>query len=344
MEQTELFSPEETNENVLIYESEDGQTRVDVVFERGSVWLSQIQMADLYGTGRSNIIHHIKNIFEEGELDSSECCRLIPQYRQEGRRQIKRDVLFYNLDMIISLGYRVRSRVATRFRKWATARLNEYLVKGFTMDDERLKNNGGGTYWHELLARIKDIRSSEKVLYRQVLDLYATSVDYDPSADTTRDLFKMVQNKLHYATHGNTAAEIIYGRADADKPFMGLTSFSGPVPSLKDVRTAKNYLSDEELRILNNLVSAYFDFAEIQAIRRKHVYMADYVRQLDMVLTSTGQPLLTDGGRISHEQALEKAEQEYRKYQVKSLSPIELAYADYVKELHHVTQTNTQKK
>lgn len=333
MKQSELFSSEELNENILIYETENGKIGVEVLLDRDSIWMTQSQMADLYDTVRANVIHHIQNIFDEGELNADECCRIIPQYRQEGRRQVKRDVLFYNLDMVISLGYRVRSRTATRFRKWATARLNEYLVKGFTMDDERLKKNGGGNYWYELLTRIKDIRSSEKVLYRQVLDLYATSVDYDPAAATTRELFKMVQNKLHYATHGNTAAEVIYGRADADRPFMGLTSFSGPVPALKDVRIAKNYLNEEELHILNNLVSAYFDFAEIQAIRKKHVYMADYVRQLDLVLSSTGQPLLTDAGRISHEQAMEKAEQEYRRYQVKSLSPVEQSYLEYMKEL-----------
>ena len=245
---------------------------------------------------------------------------------------------FYNLDMIISLGYRVKSRVATQFRRWATAILNEYMVKGFALDDERLKGNGGGEYWKELLDRIRDIRSSEKVLYRQVLDLYATSVDYDPKSNESIAFFKMVQNKLHYAVHGHTAAEIIYERADADKPFMGLKSFKGDFPVKSDIGIAKNYLDENELKILNNLVSGYFDFAEIQAMRHNPMHMSDYVQQLDNLLGSTGEQVLQGAGKISHKQAMEKAEAEYRKYQVQTLSPVEEAYLDTIKTLEKETK------
>ena len=238
---------------------------------------------------------------------------------------------FYNLDVIISVGYRVKSIQGTRFRQWATERLHEYIVKGFALDDERLKNLGGGSYWKELLDRIRDIRSSEKVLYRQVLDLYATAVDYDPRSDTSRLFFKIVQNKLHYAAHGHTAAEVIFERADADKPFMGLTTFKGELPCLNDVKIAKNYLSADELKILNNLVSGYFDFAEIQALKHRLMYMEDYVRQLDNNIVSIGEEMLTDGGSVSHEEAMEKAVKEYRKYQVKTLSSVEQAYLESIK-------------
>ena len=233
--------------------------------------------------------------------------------------------------MIISVGYRVKSIQGTRFRQWATERLHEYIVKGFALDDERLKNLGGGSYWKELLDRIRDIRSSEKVLYRQVLDLYATAVDYDPRSDTSRLFFKIVQNKLHYAAHGHTAAEVIFERADADKPFMGLTTFKGELPCLNDVKIAKNYLSADELKILNNLVSGYFDFAEIQALKHRLMYMEDYVRQLDNNIVSIGEEMLTDGGSVSHEEAMEKAVKEYRKYQVKTLSSVEQAYLESIK-------------
>ena len=242
--------------------------------------------------------------------------------------------------MIISLGYRVKSLIATRFRQWATERLNEYIRKGFTMDDERLKNLGGGNYWKELLDRIRDIRSSEKVLYRQVLDLYATSVDYDPKSAESITFFKIVQNKLHFAAHGHTAAEVIYERADGDKPFMGLTSFSGNMPTAKDVKIAKNYLEADELKVLNNLVSGYFDFAEIQAMRRNPMYMSDYINQLDSILSSTGEKLLNDAGKISHEQAMQKAMTEYRKYQEKTLTKVEHAYLETIKMLGDKTNAN----
>jgi hypothetical protein len=323
---------------IIIYQSEDGQTNIDVLLEDETVWLTQQQMSELFQTSRTNIVEHIKHIYEEGELEEVSTCRNFRQVREEGNRTVSRMMPFYNLDMIISLGYRVKSRVATQFRRWATAILKEYMVKGFTLDDERLKGNGGGEYWKELLDRIRDIRSSEKVLYRQVLDLYATSVDYDPKSSESIAFFKMVQNKLHYAVHGHTAAEIIYERADADKPFMGLKSFKGDFPVKSDIGIAKNYLDENELKILNNLVSGYFDFAEIQAMRHNPMHMSDYVQQLDNVLGSTGEQVLQGAGKISHKQAMEKAEAEYRKYQVQTLSPVEEAYLDTIKTLEKETK------
>ena len=323
---------------IIIYQSEDGQTNIDVLLEDETVWLTQQQMAELFQTSRTNVVEHIKHIYEEGELEEDSTCRNFRQVREEGNRTVSRMMPFYNLDMIISLGYRVKSRVATQFRRWATAVLKEYMVKGFALDDERLKGNGGGEYWKELLDRIRDIRSSEKVLYRQVLDLYATSVDYDPKSSESIAFFKMVQNKLHYAVHGHTAAEIIYERADADKPFMGLKSFKGDFPVKSDIGIAKNYLDENELKILNNLVSGYFDFAEIQAMRHNPMHMSDYVQQLDNVLGSTGEQVLQGAGKISHKQAMEKAEAEYRKYQVQTLSPVEEAYLDTIKTLEKETK------
>ena len=319
--------------DIVIYQSEDGQTKIDVRFENETVWLTQQQMAELFQTSRTNVVEHIQHIYEEGELEQSSTCRNFRQVRQEGNRRVERDMVAYNLDMIISLGYRVKSIIATHFRRWATERLKEYLVKGFTMDDERLKNIGGGGYWKELLDRIRDIRSSEKVLYRQVLDLYATSVDYNPHTSTSIEFFKIVQNKLHYAAHGHTAAEVIYERADAQKPFMGLTSFAGEMPIKKDIGIAKNYLNEKELKILNNLVSGYFDFAEIQAIEHKPMYMSDYILQLDNILSSGNRKLLVDSGFVSHQEALEKAETEYRKYQQQTLSSVEKAYLETIKQL-----------
>ena len=320
--------------NIIIYQSEDGSIRLDVRLEDKTVWLTQEQIAMLFNKGRSTVTEHISNIFKEGELKETEVCRKFRHTTQhgaiEGKSQNK-EVKLYNLDVIISVGYRVKSIQGTRFRQWATERLHEYIVKGFALDDERLKNLGGGSYWKELLDRIRDIRSSEKVLYRQVLDLYATAVDYDPRSDTSRLFFKIVQNKLHYAAHGHTAAEVIFERADADRPFMGLTTFKGELPCLNDVKVAKNYLSAEELKILNNLVSGYFDFAEIQALKHRPMYMEDYVRQLDNNITSIGEDVLTDGGTVSHEEAMEKAVAEYRKFQVKTLSSVEQAYLESIK-------------
>ena len=290
-------------------------------------------MSELFQTSRTNVVEHIKHIYEEGELDEISTCRNFRQVRKEGNREVTRQIPHYNLDMIISLGYRIKSVIATRFRQWATKRLKEYMIKGFTIDDERLKGNGGGNYWKELLDRIRDIRSSEKVLYRQVLDLYATSVDYNPHSEESVRFFKIVQNKLHYAAHGHTAAEVIYQRADAEKPFMGLTSFAGELPALKDIGIAKNYLEENELKVLNNLVSGYFDLAEINAIEHKPMYMDDYVKQLDSVLSSGNRKLLTGSGSVSHKQALEKAKSEYRKYQEIILTPVEKAYLESIKEV-----------
>ncbi len=322
------------NGDIIIYQTDDGLTKIDVKIQNETVWLSQQQMAELFGTSRTNVIEHINNIYLEEELDKNSTCQNFRQVQKEGNRTVSREIPFYNLDMIISLGYRIKSKIATNFRKWATERLKEYMIKGFTMDDERLKGNGGGNYWRELLARIKDIRSSEKVLYRQVLDLYATAVDYDPKDEKSIEFFKIVQNKLHYATHGYTASEVIYERADADKPFMGLTTFKGDIPILQDAVIAKNYLSEEELKVLNNLVSGYFDFAEIQAIRHNPMYMEDYIKQLDMILSSTGEKLLIGAGTISHDKAIEKAKAEYRKYQVKTISPVEREYLKALKEIN----------
>ena len=318
---------------ILIYQTDDGQTNIEVKIEDDTVWLTQQQMSELFQTSRTNVVEHIKHIYEEGELDEISTCRNFRQVRKEGNREVTRQIPHYNLDMIISLGYRIKSVIATRFRQWATQRLKEYMIKGFTIDDERLKGNGGGNYWKELLDRIRDIRSSEKVLYRQVLDLYATSVDYNPHSEESVRFFKIVQNKLHYAAHGHTAAEVIYQRADAEKPFMGLTSFSGELPALKDIGIAKNYLEENELRVLNNLVSGYFDLAEINAIEHKPMYMDDYVKQLDSVLSSGNRKLLTGAGSVSHKQALEKAKAEYRKYQVITLTPVEKAYLESIKEV-----------
>ena len=323
----------EEKNNIVIYQLEDGKTKIDVKLDGETVWLSQQQMAELYDTTKQNISLHIKNIFDEEELDEDSTVKEFLTVQQEGNRSVERKVKYYNLDMIISLGYRIKSKIATNFRKWATERLKEYMIKGFTMDDERLKGNGGGNYWKELLARIKDIRSSEKVLYRQVLDLYATAVDYDPKDSKSIEFFKIVQNKLHYAAHGHTASEVIYERADAEKPFMGLTTFKGEIPVLQDVVIAKNYLTEEELKVLNNLVSGYFDFAEIQAIRHKPMYMEDYIRQLDTILSSAGEKILVGSGTVTHKRAIEKAKNEYRKYQVKTISPVEKAYLETLKEI-----------
>lgn len=336
--------PDQSQGEIVIYQAEDGLTKVECRFVDETVWLTQQQMAELFHTSRSNIVEHISHIYEEGELDEVSTCRKFRQVRMEGNRQVTRELPFYNLDMIISLGYRVKSLIATQFRRWATERLKEYMIKGFTMDDERLKNLGGGNYWRELLERIRDIRSSEKVMYRQVLDLYATSVDYNPRSAESVAFFKMVQNKLHYAAHGHTAAEVIYERADADKPFMGLTTFSGDFPTAKDIGIAKNYLTEEELRVLNQMVSGYFDFAEVQAIRHRPMYMSDYVEQLDNILRATGEEVLTHAGKISHAQAMEKAKAEYKRYQVQTLSPVEEEYLETIKQLGKAAKTEAEKR
>jgi len=313
---------------ILIYNSEDGIAKINVNLKDETVWLSLDQMAQLFQRDKSTISRHIKNIFSERELEMDAVVANFATTANDGKIY---QVDYYSLDVIISVGYRVKSIRGTQFRIWANSVLKEYIKKGFALDDERLKGNGGGSYWKELLDRIRDIRSSEKMLYRQVLDLYATSIDYNPKSEESLAFFKIVQNKLHYAAHGNTAAEVIYKRADAQKPFMGLKTFAGDIPTLKDVGIAKNYLDKEELKILNNLVSGYFDIAEINAIEHKPMYMQDYIEQLDAVLTSGKRKLLQGAGTISHEQALKKATAEYRTYQKLTVSPVEKAYLDSIK-------------
>ena len=290
---------------IVIYQTDDGDTKIDVRFVDETVWLTQAQLCELYQTSKSNVSEHIKNIFEDGELEENSVVRKFRTTASDGKNY---NVSYYNLDMIISLGYRIKSITATQFRRWATERLKEYMIKGFTMDDERLKNLGGGNYWKELLDRIRDIRSSEKVMYRQVLDLYATSVDYNPKSSETVAFFKMVQNKLHYAAHGHTAAEVIYERADANKPFMGMKAFNGDFPTAKDICVAKNYLNEDELKKLERLTISFLDYAEDMAEEQKVMTMNDWIKETDSLLKFRKKNILVDFGKISHKQAIEKAE------------------------------------
>jgi len=325
--------------DVLIYKSADGQSDISVRVEDESVWLTIEQMSELFNKGRSTINEHILNIYKEKELQKEETMRKI------GNSDFStKPTNFYNLDVIISVGYRVKSIQGTRFRQWATQRLKEYIVKGFTMDDERLKNLGGGNYWKELLDRIRDIRSSEKVMYRQVLDLYATATDYDPQSEESLRFFKIVQNKLHYAAHGHTASEVIYLRVDSDKPFAGLSNFKGSQPTQAEAMIAKNYLSEQELRVLNNLVAAYFDLAELNAIEEREMRMADYVRELDNILTSTGRNVLENAGKISNMAAKEKATLEYKKYKAKTLDTVERDYLNTIAALEKEAKKESRKK
>jgi hypothetical protein len=313
---------------VIIYEGADGAPRIQVRMKDETVWLTQNQMAELFDKAKSTINEHIQNIYDEKELILEETMRKF------GNSEFStKPTNYYNLDVIISVGYRVNSLRGTQFRIWATQKLKEYIVKGFVMDDERLKETGGGNYWKELLNRIRDIRSSEKALYRQVLDLYATSIDYDPKSETSIEFFKVVQNKLHYATNRYTAAETIHARADAKKDFMGLTTFAGTMPVLSEVGIAKNYLTEDELFRLNRLVSAFFDLAEIKAQEHTKMTMADWVAELDKFADNFGKGVLKDAGSVSHKQAVRKAAEEYRKYQAKTLSPVEKAYLASIKVL-----------
>ena len=318
------------NSEIIIYKTEDGLTQVDVTFDGDTVWLSQDQMAELFRRDKSTISRHIKNIFEDGELTKESVVAKIATTASDGKTY---DVEYYNLDVIISVGYRVKSLRGTQFRIWASGILKEYMKKGFAMDDARLKNLGGGGYFKELLERIRDIRASEKVFYRQVLEIYATSIDYDPKADESIAFFKKVQNKIHYAISGETASEVIYHRADAEKEFMGLTTFEGNQPTLKEAKTAKNYLNEKELRAMGQLVSGYLDFAERQAEREVPMTMSDWAKHLDGILTSTGEKLLVGNGSVSHLQAMEKAETEYKKYKAKTLSDVENDYLNSIEEL-----------
>jgi len=326
-----------SKQHFIIFKTEDNNVEVDVLFQDETVWLTLDQMSALFDRDKSTISRHIKNVFEEGELARNSVVANFATTASDGKTY---QVDYYNLDVIISVGYRVKSLRGTQFRQWATKRLNEYIRKGFTMDDERLKNLGGGGYFKELLERIRDIRASEKVFYRQVLDIYATSIDYDPRAEISIDFFKKVQNKIHYAVHGQTAAEVIYSRADAEKEFMGLTTFKGDKPHLQDAVVAKNYLSEKELRSLGQIVSGYLDFAERQAEREQVMTMADWAAHLDRILTMGGEKLLQGAGSVTHEQAIEKAKGEYKKYQARTLSDVEQAYLDCIEEL----STQTKKK
>lgn len=319
------------NSDMIIYTTEDGLTKIETTFDGDTVWLSKAQMAELFQRDRSVISKHIKNVFEEGELP------------REGNVQIlhiansDKPVEFYNLDVIISVGYRVKSKRGTQFRIWATGILKEYMRKGFALDDERLRNLGGGGYFKELLERIRDIRASEKVFYRQVLEIYATSIDYDPKAEISIQFFKKVQNKIHYAVHGQTAAEVIYTRADAEKDFMGLTAFARKQPTLREAVIAKNYLDEKELRAMGQLVSGYLDFAERQAEREQAMTMRDWAEHLDRILTMSGEQLLQGNGSVSHKQAVDKATTEYRKYKARTLSEVEQDYLDSIKQLEQKT-------
>jgi len=323
----------ENNNNsgeIIIYAGADGETKIEVQMKNETVWLSQKQMAELFDKDRKTVTEHIRNIFKEGELEENSVCRKSQHTAKDGKTY---DTNFYNLDVIISVGYRVKSLRGTQFRIWATQKLREYIVKGFVMDDERLKESGGGKYWYELLDRIRDIRSSEKVLYRQVLDLYATSLDYNPRALESIKFFKIVQNKLHYAAHGHTAAEVIVKRANAGKPFMGLLSFSDGGVSKKDIVIAKNYLDEKELKVLNNIVSAFFDLAEVRAMDHEPTYMKDWIARLDKLISVFDKKVLTEAGSVSHAEAIKKAENEYKKFQTKTLSPVEKAYLENIKLL-----------
>lgn len=315
---------------IIIYQTADGKSKVDVKLEDNNIWLTQGQMVDIFNTTKQNISLHIKNIFDEGELNP---ISVVKEYLTTASDSKNYNTKYYNIDVIIALGYRIKSKQGTQFRIWATNILKEYIEKGFAMDDKRLKQVGGGNYWKELLDRIKDIRSSEKVIYRQVLDLYATSKDYNGSAPETLEFFKIVQNKLHYAAHGNTAAEIIFNRVNADKPFMGLTTFSGNQPTKKEAQIAKNYLDEKELKILNNIVSGYFDFAEAYAIKKEHLYMKDYIEHLDKILSANGNEILQNAGKVSNKQAMNKVNTEYKIYQEQTLTEVEKTYLETIKTL-----------
>lgn len=327
--------------DVIIYTTDDGVTKIDLQLENGTVWLSQLQIAELFQTSKQNISLHLKSIFEDRELDADSVVKESLTTASDGKRY---KTMLYSLDAILAVGYRVRSPRGVQFRRYASTVLKEYLEKGFALNDERLKNLGGGNYWKELLDRIRDIRSSEKVMYRQVLDLYATAIDYDPKSEASLSFFKIVQNKLHYAAHGHTASEVIYLRVDSSKPFAGLTSFKGSEPTQAEAMIAKNYLSEQELKVLNNLVSAYFDLAELNAIEQRAMRMADYVRELDTILGSAGRKLLENAGKISHAQAESKAKLELQKYKAQTLANVEKEYLSTISTLEKKAKKESRKK
>jgi len=323
----------------LLYQTQDGRTRIQCRFTGETIWLTQQQMAELFQVDKSGVSRHLKSIYETGELSPEATVASFATVQTEGNRRVERQIEHYNLDAIISVGYRVNSLRGTQFRIWATQRLREYLVKGFALDDERLKAAGGGNYFDELLARIRDIRSSEKVFWRKVLDIYATSIDYDPKADISQEFFKVVQNKMHWASHGHTAAEIIIDRADANRPHMGMTNWPGDSIRRTDVGIAKNYLRPEELEMLNRMVTAYLELAELQALNRQPMYMKDWIARLDDFLTMTGREILTHAGTVSHQKAIEKARQEYERYQqrvLKEPTPVERHFIEAVGEVRQI--------
>ena len=322
--------------NIIMYTTEDGLTKIEVTFDEDTVWLSLDQMAELFQRDKSTISRHIKNIFTEGELRPEATVAKFATVQTEGNRKVTRDIDYYNLDVIISVGYRVKSLRGTQFRIWASSVLKEYMKKGFALDDDRLKRLGGGNYFDELLARIRDIRSSEKVFWRKVLEIYATSIDYDPSAEASVQFFKQVQNKMHWAAHRHTAAEIVYQRADAEKENMGLTSWEGKKIKRSDTEIAKNYLTQTELDALNKIVSAYLDIAEVRALAHEPMYMKDWLETIDDYLKMTRRDILTTKGRVTHKQAIDKAHAEYEKYRKKQdelLSPVERQFIESIKEL-----------
>jgi Virulence protein len=335
------------NSEIVLYQTADGKTRLEVQFQGETAWLTQAQMAELFQTTQQNISLHLQNIFEEGELTPAATHKEFLSVRREGSRDVQRRLDYYNLDAIISVGYRVKSRVATQFRIWATQRLREYIVKGFAMDDERLKRRGGGQYFEELLARIRDIRSSEKVFWRKVLEIYATSIDYDPSVEASQQFFATVQNKMHWAAHGQTAAEVIHARVDAAKPQAGMTNWVGAKPRDRKTVIAKNYLSPEELNALNRIVVAYLELAEVQALNRQPMYMRDWIAKLDDFLRLSGRDILKHAGKISHEQAARKAELEFEKFhrvQLAEPSEVEKDFDAAVKELKKLPAPSRKKK
>lgn len=319
--------------NIIIYQDEDGITKVTVRFIDEDIWLSKYQIAEIYKTTRQNIEQHINNIYRDDELNIDSTCKNFLQVQKEGNRNVKRNIDHYNLDMIIALGYRIQSQVATRFRIWATQRLHEYMQKGFTMDDERLKQ-GGNRYFRELLQRIRDIRSSERNFYQQVTDIYATSIDYDPRSDLTKKFFATVQNKLHYAVHEHTAAEVIYERVDNEKPFVGMTNFKGEYVTIDDVKIAKNYLSEIELQRLNLLVSQFLDFAELQALEQRKMTMNDWINELDNQIVQNKRKLLEDNGKISHQEVIKKAEEEFKLYREREMEQLESDFDKMIKMLN----------
>ena len=323
---------------IIIYNTEDGKSKINLKLEDGTVWLNQLQIAELFQTTKQNISKHIKAIFEDGELSEVSTVNYQLTVQKEGNREIERNIAFYNLDMILAIGYRVRSPRGVQFRKYASTVLKEYLIKGFAMDDNRLKNFGGGNYFKELLERIRDIRSSEKVFYRQVLELFSTSIDYDKNSKEAKSFFATVQNKMHYAIHNQTASELIYDRVDGNKEFMGLTTFKGELPTLTEAKTAKNYLNEKELRGLNQLVSGYLDFAERQAEREKTMTMADWIKHVDNILQATGENILENAGKVSRKQMEKKVDEEYKKYSDHTLTSVDKDYLEEIKNIEKIAK------